>query len=350
MDLNKIDNMILDVLKEKKGTSNSIGLYHGDMGICFSLYMANKRNPSEEMEKYADELLDKVIEKLKIVFDPSFEHGLAGVGFGINYLHKQGCVDGDIDDILFHIDASIYKFLNDQESQISPHLNGLIGYLMYAVERLNNPFHQKDNFLNELVKNMFRGIIDKLYLYLPKELKKLNEDMFPTLLWDLPILFYYFGEALKTNVYNVKIYNMFRSLELYICSIIPYFNLNKILVANSLSFLNKRLGNERIKSHIGLLYHTVDYSHIVDEIDRGMNCVYAGWCNALINLNTASSFIDDEKILSEISNQKGRIWEYAEQCLENIQNNDKEKQKIDLVDGLSGLSLCFSLMPNLCRR
>lgn len=346
MDINRIDKAIIEALNRRNSIPRPVGLFHGDMGICFALYMINKRDPSDEVEKKADDLLESVINRLRTVADPSFENGLSGIGFAINYLHKEKCIDGDIDDILYQIDATIYRYVNNNDNKLTPHLNGLVGFLIYVVERLNNPEHNKDSFLHELDVYLLRSIIDKLFIYLPKGLKTLNEDMFPTLIWDFPILFYYLGEALKTNVYNAKISNMIRALEIYLCSIIPYYNLNKILMANSLYSLNLGLNNEKLRKHIDLLINATDFSLIPDEIDRGLNCFYGGWCNALINLTIANQYIRNKTVLSQIKEQHILIQKYAEKSIEEIMQK-KEDVAIDLAEGLSGLSLIYSVLPQI---
>lgn len=345
MNINIIDDIIVKVIAEIHRNTAPIGLFHGDMGVCLALYMSNKRAPSYEKEKCADELLDHVVENIKFVEDPSFESGLSGIGFAINYLHKEKCIEGDIDDILYQIDASVYRHLNNFEAKISPHMNGLIGYFIYIVERLNNPYHNRNTFLHELHVSLFRLIVNKLYSYFPKELRKLNEDIFPTLLWDFPLLFFYMGKAIGLNAYNAKIVNMMKTLKFYICTIIPHYDLNKMLIANSLSFLNTKLKDANMKKHISLLYNAVDYNHIMDEIDRDMNGFYGGWCNALINLTIAVRFIESESMKSMIIKQHHNICKYSEKCVEKMLNNNKIP--IDLIDGLSGLSLAYSILPEM---
>ncbi len=338
----KINNKILDVLKNSHNVPNSIGLFHGEIGICFALYMANKRNPSEEYVKYADQLLDNILIKVHKMSNPAFENGIAGVGYVINYLHKTNCIEGDIDDILFQIDATVFKIINDDNTKITTHLNGLIGYLGYVVERLNNPFHNENSILHELCASMLRNIIDRLYLSMPNALKRINEDIYPTMLWDFPILFYFLRLALDSNVYNVKIHHTMDYLDFYICSIIPYYDLNKIVLANSLSFLNERLNNKNIKTHIELLYNAVDYSNITNEIDRHLNTFYGGWCNAIINLTIANKYIANDDIHQKINSTKKIIMEFVKK---NIDMIITQNSNINLADGLSGISLACSLYP-----
>ena len=120
----------------------------------------------------------------------------------------------------------------------------------------------------------------------------MNEDIYPTLLWDFPIYYYYLGEALKLNLINAHISSFIQSLEAYICSIFPYYDLNKLLIANALTHLNNQLKNVNISNHIDLLYKSVNFLRIKEEIDNNMDSFYGGWCNALINLTLSYRYLE----------------------------------------------------------
>lgn len=347
MDIDKLDNFLVDVLKNGKYDNSLIGFFFGEMGICAALYMSNKRNPNIEIEQLADELLERILEKTKTIVDTSFEKGLSGIGFAINFLHKEGCISGDIDDILFSIDASIFKQLNDDEIKVSPHLNGFIGYLAYIVERIENPFHNKETLLHEIDMSMLRRIINNLYLLTPIYLKKLNEDLSPVFLSDYSILFYYFGRLLHANIYNEKIRKMISNLEVYICSVIPHYNLNKILLANTLSYMNENLGNESIKKYIKILYDSVEYEKLVNEIDRDFNSFNVGWCNALINITIAIKYIGDNDKVLMLYSQKEKISSYAGKCINKILTCKKNNVVVNFINGISGVSFALSILLRL---
>ncbi len=347
MDIDKLDKFLVDVLKNGLYDNSLVGLFFGEMGICTALYMSNKRNPNIEIEQLADDFLDRILEKTKTIVDTSFEHGLSGIGFAINFLHKERCILGDIDDILFSIDASIFKQLNDDEIKVSPHLNGFIGYLAYIVERIENPFHNKESLLHEIDMSMLRRIINNLYLLMPIYIKKLNEDLSPVLLSDYSILFYYFGRLLHANVYNEKIRKMISNLEAYICSVIPYYNLNKILLANTLSYMNEKLGSESIRKYIKILYDAVEYEKIINEIDRSFNSFNAGWCNALINITIAVKYIGDNDKVLMLYSQKEKISNYADKCIKEILTCKENNVKINFINGISGVSFALSVLLRL---
>lgn len=153
----------LDRIKEliKKGSSQTPGLFSGNMGICFSLYVINKELKDIEIERIADNLLEKTINEISTMKDVSFDKGLAGIGCAINLLHMNNCIEGDIDDILYNIDATIYKNLCQQNQHHSVDLlNGLIGYLLYIVSRFKNERHKKDIFQNTINESILRIIIE----------------------------------------------------------------------------------------------------------------------------------------------------------------------------------------------
>lgn len=347
MNIDKLDKILVDILKNETCYNRSVDFFFGDMGICFALYLSNKRNPNIEIEQLADELLERILKKTKSIVDTSFERGLSGIGFAINYLHREGCISGDIDEILFSIDASIYKELNNDEIKVLPNLNGFIGYLAYIVERVDNPFHSKESLIHEIDMSMLRNIINNLYLLMPKYFKKLNEDLSPSLLSDCSILFYCFGRLLHANVYNERIKKMIRNLDPYICSIIPYYNLNKILMANSLSYMNEILENESVKKYIKILYDAVEYENLVKEIDRDINSFNFGWCNVLINIAIAVKYIDDNEKVLMLYSQKNKISRYADSCINDILTSEKNIVKVDFINGISGLSFALSMLLRL---
>lgn len=118
--------IVAKILEIQKGTlSQDIGLFNGDMGICLALYlsrMAKDMPLSAETETHADKLLEHIISEARNAINPAFDNGLSGIGWAINFLHAHKCIEGDIDDILYNIDASIYKELT-KKSRHTKHLS-----------------------------------------------------------------------------------------------------------------------------------------------------------------------------------------------------------------------------------
>ena len=141
-----------------------LGLFEGIMGNCLALYLLNKQIHCIEAERIAENMLERVSNEIYKIQSNTLDKGLSGIGWAINELLKTNCVEGDVDDILYEVDSIIYKFITDPLNQINigNTANGLIGYLIYTVSRLENPNHMKSTFLHRLDAAMFRNVIDRI--------------------------------------------------------------------------------------------------------------------------------------------------------------------------------------------
>lgn len=92
-------------------TSNKDWLMNGNMGLCVFLHHFAHNTNSPEYEQLADGLLDQVFANLSTSASPDFENGLAGIGWGIEYLVQNGFAEGNTDEVLEEIDNKIFKIL-----------------------------------------------------------------------------------------------------------------------------------------------------------------------------------------------------------------------------------------------
>lgn len=170
----------------------------------------------------------------------------------------DACIEGDIDDILYNIDAIIYrKMHNHQEAINADFENGLIGYLTYIVFRLMNDSQKEENLQSQLNEATLRAVIGKIELVMPSRIPMLSKDLYPSLLWDFPILFYCLGKAMKLGIYKEKICNMYREWSYLLTCTLPYLNINRLAIANSLAFSNSVIKNQAINSHIDTLFYSI---------------------------------------------------------------------------------------------
>ncbi|WP_077154364.1 hypothetical protein [Bacteroides bouchesdurhonensis] len=79
------------------------GLVNGKMGIMLFLYCYSRYTKEEYYEDFAGELLDGML-KISRSLPPGFEDGLAGVGWGFDWLMKHDFVEGDSNKVLKPID------------------------------------------------------------------------------------------------------------------------------------------------------------------------------------------------------------------------------------------------------
>jgi hypothetical protein len=88
------------------------GLGKGKIGIAIFFYHYHRLNGCNQFGDYADDLIDQIYEELNINTPIDFENGLAGIGWGIEYLVENKFIEGDPDEILNEINDKIIKTIN----------------------------------------------------------------------------------------------------------------------------------------------------------------------------------------------------------------------------------------------
>lgn len=142
---------IADYLVVNNQLAEGVGLINGKLGIVLFLFEYARQAAPPEHPVYlrlAELLLDGVWNALfSTSFPESFNDGIFGIGWGIEYLYQNGFVDCDTNEILEDIDRKAIAFLLDsiEDFHTNEGIGGLVLYLMarlYTIEkeRKNNPF------------------------------------------------------------------------------------------------------------------------------------------------------------------------------------------------------------------
>ncbi len=112
-----------------------IGLFDGKMGIAIFLFHYARYSGLSVYEKFASELLDDVCGEVSMETPITLGDGLCGIAWGITYLHKQGFIEGKLDEILSEIDERIME--RSLLRIMDPSLEiGYRGIALYISERL----------------------------------------------------------------------------------------------------------------------------------------------------------------------------------------------------------------------
>ena len=128
---------ILAFLLTNYSYASGIGLMHGKMGgvLFFFLYAHYTRN--DIYEEYAEMLKEDIYYKINEEIPISFETGLCGIGWGIEYLIQNKLISGNSDEILMNIDQKIMEKgplrIYDYSME-----NGLGGILLYVNARIKS--------------------------------------------------------------------------------------------------------------------------------------------------------------------------------------------------------------------
>ena len=116
------------------GTCQNLSLMNGKTGIAVFLFLYSRYTHNAWYEEFAGELLKDVCTRLSIHTPLSFACGLCGIGWSVEFLSKQGFIEGDTDDLLEEIDSKIREYDPVRLSDLSFE-NGLEGLAAYVRSR-----------------------------------------------------------------------------------------------------------------------------------------------------------------------------------------------------------------------
>lgn len=132
---NLITSGILSRLLINYGQIQDISLMSGKMGgVLFFMAYARKTGISAYCD-FCDELLDDIYNHIHQGMPIGLFEGLTGIGWGIEYLLKNGYADGAVDEILNDIDNLVVEHDPQRMTDLSLE-SGLGGVLFYVNSRL----------------------------------------------------------------------------------------------------------------------------------------------------------------------------------------------------------------------
>ncbi len=325
------------------------GLMHGNTGISIYFYHLSRNTNNPAFEQIADDLLDKVFTNFSSAAPANFENGLAGIGWGIEYLVQHNFAEGNTDEILEEVDNKIFRALNEENHSSFELANGLTGYLWYLTSRLKNKTNSASmaqrincellirtiNMLDEMVTNQFRSVV-----------KDLQFDLY----WRFPMLFYGLAEAFGLNVYNEKIRCMIKQWLPYFEAYIPSLHINRLFLAISLKRICSLVPNKRLEKQGQNLLFATDFEILKTEIDHGLLNIRFGWPGTAWILYMASKEIpDDWPNYHLISKAYREIMERHKDPMENftIENQQANGIQYGLSLGLAGIGLLEIIWPGI---
>jgi hypothetical protein len=284
---------IADILKQRGLTGVNYGLLHGNMGLCIFYYHLARQTNNPEYEKIADGLLDQVFANLSITVSADFENGLAGIGWGIEYLVQNQFAEGNTDEILEEVDNRVFRVLNEETIPSFELGNGLTGFLFYLINRLKNKSNLP-SLANRINRELLILTINKLdeivSAQFPSIVKEMNFDLF----WRFPIMVYALSEAFLLDIYNDKIVNMVRQWLPYIEGYLPSLNINRLYMSLVLSTVAVFIPERRILKHVKILIYATDFEKVKTEVDLSEFNLRFGWPGALCLLKLAMDELPTE--------------------------------------------------------
>lgn len=89
---------------------SDLGLYNGKMGMVIFFFHYARYTGNSLYEDFAEEFLNEILENLHTETPISFKRGLAGIGWGMLYLIKQGFMETDIQETFKDMDEKVMEY------------------------------------------------------------------------------------------------------------------------------------------------------------------------------------------------------------------------------------------------
>lgn len=321
--------------------STNHGLLNGNTGLSIFFYNLALKTGISEYEKFADSLLDRSFSNLSSSASPDFENGLAGIGWGIEYLVQNKFAEGNTDEILEEVDNKVFRSLNEETHTSFELTTGLTGYLYYLIMRLKNklPPHSMPVKINrELLILTINKIDEQVTVQFPSIVKDMNFDLF----WRFPTMLSGLKDACDLNIYNEKIICMLKQWLPYFEAYIPSLHINRIFIAVAINRINLIFPDKRLKKQIRILLFATDFEILKTEVNNNEFGVRFGWPGVLFLLKVASQELpSDCPNFNLIENTYFEIKQNHKESVKNISGNfiNGNSFQLGLASGPAGIGM-----------
>lgn len=137
--------------------THNIGLLNGKIGISIFFYHYARYTERKIYNLFADELIDEIYSEINKKVSCSFEDGLCGIAWGIEYLIKNNFVGANADEVLGELDKQIVEWDVRRISDYSLQ-TGLTGIACYVISRIENKTHENvyisQDYINDLIESL----------------------------------------------------------------------------------------------------------------------------------------------------------------------------------------------------
>ena len=187
-----IDNQILN-----GSFSTDQSLLNGRMGLSLFFFHCSRLLHNRFYEDFAGELLEDICLHLPFDLAVDFADGFCGIGWAVEYMRRQGFVEGDTQEILKEIDGKVME-RDLRRTADTSFEHGLEGIVSYVRARLDSPRRESNelpfdtDYLEDLKNACQRTGVDWQ-----------SEDYIPEKVWKR-VVDWWRQEAAIAEVYNWK--------------------------------------------------------------------------------------------------------------------------------------------------
>lgn len=355
----------------------NLGLMYGKMGICIYFFHLAKSSSNPIYESYAEELLDEIFEEISTSTPLDFENGLAGIGWGIEYLAQNGFVEADTDEVLEEFDNRLFKELIYNTPRELSLLKGLTGLGAYFLKRIQNPASNDEKIPHLTNKQLLIHIIDILddlskntasLIQEPgsfsassnngsdKVLTGSKKQLFD-LVWDYPVLIHFLVELHEQNIFNYKTGLI---LERFLRPLTkkenwPELHSNRLLLLLAIEkWKNSKLIQTTGENHKAILNETDKVNPIITR-----DSIKAELANDNVSMRYGTSGISwlYKQLYAlnhdEIYKEEAQYWQHLSFTIEEVDTAyagfafENEEKAFGVLEGLAGLAFNTQLFERI---
>ncbi len=339
---------IINVLLLNASFIDNLGLMHGKMGIAIFFFHLSRETQNQVYENYAGELIDEIYEEITITTPLDFENGLAGIGWGIEYLAQNGFIEADTDEVLEDFDNRLQPSRN-QFHGIGL-LKGLIGLGAYYLKRIQKPASTDEEVSTLINKQMLVHLIDELELRVENEgvINLVNGNETFTLTWDFPVLIAFITEVYQLNLLNFKIERVLQQViaPLFQSENIPRQHSKRLLLALAIEKMKKceiiQYPDGSIDELIQNLLTGIDRENISDDLILNSAFMQNGTSSIAWIYKQLFRLTGDEYYQTEALYWSNRSFEFDETDQGYAGFNmvkENEDKAFGILNGLAGINL-----------
>ena len=354
--IRKISNIIINHKEERKEGEEKIGLLNGKMGTCLFLFHSYKATGNILYKEHTEALLNDIYKNIT-PSSPTFESGLAGIGWGIEYLINNEFCKGNSNDILREIDSCIFRLHQEKEKITLNLTTGLGGYLLYIIKRIeNNKKYERNSIRKEqalINQDLFRQIIDRINTEAASAFFFLNKDLYIDFFNVFPHIIYIMRKALSLNLYNEKILCILKQWAFNFEVSSPRLHIHRLLLAISLKEANDSLEVPIFNQVINNLLSSINYEILSTEYNPYSFSLIDGWHGFVFTLKKASITFDKNipnyESLDKIRYKTIQIHKTAfENYIDKLQDPSKDMTmpRLGIKSGLAGAGLLYLFFPD----
>ncbi len=322
-----------------------LGLFTGITGIAFALYVVNKKE-DPKVTAMADFMMEKVMDGIGDVKSLSIDKGLLGIGMTMDCLIADGLVEGDADEVLQDIDSFLYREIKN------PFVNwgtdcctGLVGCLLYMTSRLAHK-EKRNGIRYELACATLRTIIDKLSCSMLKTFPEVGRDLYISALWKFPLLFFALAKALELGIYNEKILNTIKVWSPCLECCHPIWNVNKLYLAVSLAYLNKKLRLPSVGKLSRDLLYSCDFGELLQEMNPRIMDANEGGFFVMVLLKVGEGLFRGTVYEESLYLCRLKFLKKYTSLYETFTGKcNHGKMCADLIHGIGGVEVLMTLFP-----